>query len=106
MNAIYVTIFADVRAFCDVINRRCDAPTAEANCTECIQRALTYDPNHPQALQTLASIYISTHKNAEALALMQRAVALWHVKVEDVEAAAGSVTTLSLPLSPLPLSPS
>ena len=67
----------------------CDAPTAEASCTECVQRALTYDPNHPQALQTLASIYISTHKTAEALALMQRAVALWHMKVEDAEAVAG-----------------
>lgn len=67
----------------------CDAPTAEANCTECVQRALKFDPNHPQALQTLASIYISTHKNAEALALMQRAVLLWHVKAEDAEAAPG-----------------
>ena len=47
-------------------------------CTNCVKKALEFDPESYSAMQTMASISISACEPAEALDWMNRSLALWH----------------------------
>lgn len=69
-------------AFCGIaeiyLTDLCDEENAQEACTNCVKKALEFDPESYSAMQTMASISISACEPAEALDWMNRSLALWH----------------------------
>eukprot|EP00035_Acanthoeca_spectabilis_P014685 m.284531 g.284531 ORF g.284531 m.284531 type:complete len:382 (+) comp16198_c0_seq17:895-2040(+) len=69
-------------AFCSVaeiyLTDLCDDEGAEQACLDCLERALQYNPQCPQAMQTMASVSLSLQQPDSAMDWMQQSMALWH----------------------------
>ncbi|CDQ86964.1 unnamed protein product [Oncorhynchus mykiss] len=55
-------------------------------CREAIERALTYQPDNPEALQLMASYLFSTEKNQEGKEYLMRSVDAWLPALKQSEA--------------------
>ena len=95
-------------AFCSIaevyLTDLCDADGAQEACVDCCERALQYDPECAEAMQTMASVSISIHQPEAALSWMQQSLALWHKPPseddDDMSAADGKVLFLTLVHAP------
>uniref|UniRef100_A0A8C8D5F2 Assembly chaperone of rpl4 n=1 Tax=Oncorhynchus tshawytscha TaxID=74940 RepID=A0A8C8D5F2_ONCTS len=64
----------------------CMEERAGDQCREAIERALTYQPDNPEALQLMASYLFSTEKNQEGKEYLMRSVDAWLPALKQSEA--------------------
>jgi len=85
----------------------CDEVDADKTCIDALEQALTYNPECPQAMQLMASVYLSLEQADEALAWMEKSVGLWHTRPaedDDDEAGAAAAAAVSAKATALDVS--
>eukprot|EP00730_Choanoeca_flexa_P000455 TRINITY_DN10203_c0_g1_i1.p2 TRINITY_DN10203_c0_g1~~TRINITY_DN10203_c0_g1_i1.p2 ORF type:complete len:369 (+),score=89.55 TRINITY_DN10203_c0_g1_i1:1953-3059(+) len=74
-------------AFCSLaevyLTDLCEEPEAQDTCLALMEQALNYAPSNVEALQTLASIKISTQEPEEAKILLMRSLEYWWYPLQD-----------------------
>eukprot|EP00049_Salpingoeca_infusionum_P017824 m.354513 g.354513 ORF g.354513 m.354513 type:complete len:339 (-) comp17039_c0_seq1:3839-4855(-) len=77
-------------AFCSLaevyLTDLCEVDEAQSTCLALMEKALEYHPENVEALQTLASIYMSTCQPDEARDALMRSMSLWWQELHAPEA--------------------
>eukprot|EP00041_Stephanoeca_diplocostata_P025570 m.672339 g.672339 ORF g.672339 m.672339 type:complete len:380 (-) comp22776_c1_seq41:3597-4736(-) len=73
-------------AFCGIaelyMTDLCDEEVAQDTCVDCCERALQYDAQSAQAMQTMASVSMSSSQPEAALSWIQQSLAVWHAPTQ------------------------